>query len=73
MKDIGFALGLANGLPACEECVTEIQYHFERLGCDYSIDYHPLRKGVEITDNTNGMLCFEFETLGETLAYFETL
>ena len=67
------AIGICNGIKACEECVAEIKKEFARLGCDYSIEYHPLRRGVEIIDNKNGMTSFDFNTLGETLKFFKEL
>lgn len=66
-------VGFCRGIEACEKCVLEIHKEFERLNLDYSIDYHPLRRGVEVIDNTNGMTSFDFQTLGETLKFFQAL
>ena len=69
----GFALGIVNGLKACEECVREIKQEFERLNLDYSVEYHPFRRGVEVIDNSIGHTQLEFQTLGETLIFFQNL
>ena len=70
---MSLALGISNAIAACEACVVEIHKEFERLKLDYSIDYHPFRRGVEIIDNRNGMTSMEFQTLGETLSFFKEL
>lgn len=64
---------LYEALAILEQCVRDIQVELSRLGCDYFIEYSPFRLGVELYDNQNGMMVFEFRTLGETLRYFQGL
>ena len=73
MNNLNVAIGLCRGIEACEKAVKDMQKEFKRLGCDYSVEYHPLKHGVEIIDNPTGMTQFDFKTLGEALRYFQEL